>query len=342
MRKIQGRSLIKIGEDVEVPLVGAISFGLIDRGTNVIQVRPVSFCNLNCIMCSTDAGPYSKWRQAEYWVPHEIIVEGIKEIVKFKGVDKIEAHIDAVGEPTLYSKLIELIQELREIREIKVISMQTHGQNLTEHKVEELAEAGLDRINLSIDALNPSLAKYVQGAQWYDINRVLRVAEYTVANTSVDIHVAPVYLPGINDEEIPKIIKWALNIGAGKKWPPLGIQKYVVHRYGRRAPVRKVMSWYEFWNYLRNLEKKFKVKLIPSLNDFGMFKVKPLPKPYNVGEKVRVKIIAPGWLRSEKLAIDLRGLRVITVVNAESLSEGSKVTVRIIRNKDNIYIAKPI
>ncbi len=341
MRKIQGRVLIKVGEDIEVPILGSIAFGLIDRGTNVIQVRPVSFCNLNCIMCSTDAGPYSKWRQVEYWVPPEILLDGVREIIKYKGIDKVEAHIDTVGEPTLYSRLIELVQGLKDIREVKVVSVQTHGQNLSEHKVEELSEAGLDRINLSVDAIDEKLAKYIQGAEWYNVRKVLRIAEYTLENTKIDIHIAPVYLPGINDEEIPKIIKWALKIGAGKKWPPLGIQKYIPHKHGRKAPVKKVMSWYEFWNYLKSLERRFKVKLIPRLEDFGMFKTKPLPKPFRVGEKVRVKIVAPGWLKGEKLAVDLRGLRTITVVNAEELPEGTRASVRIVRNKDNIYVAIP-
>jgi uncharacterized Fe-S cluster-containing radical SAM superfamily enzyme len=40
-----------------IPLVGHIAFGVIDRGTNIIQVRPTSLCNLNCIFCSVDAGP---------------------------------------------------------------------------------------------------------------------------------------------------------------------------------------------------------------------------------------------------------------------------------------------
>jgi len=43
----------------DIPLFGCIAFGIIDRGTNVLQVRPISECPLACIFCSTDAGPYS-------------------------------------------------------------------------------------------------------------------------------------------------------------------------------------------------------------------------------------------------------------------------------------------
>jgi uncharacterized Fe-S cluster-containing radical SAM superfamily enzyme len=51
-----------------MPLVGHIAFGVIDRGTNILQVRPTTICPYNCIFCSVDAGPYSRYRQAEFVV----------------------------------------------------------------------------------------------------------------------------------------------------------------------------------------------------------------------------------------------------------------------------------
>lgn len=341
MHIIQGKPLVRVGIDTELPLIGSVAFGLIDRGTNIIQIRPISFCNLNCIMCSTDAGPCSRWRQAEYWVDLDLIIEWFKVLVKFKGSKCIEAHIDTVGEPTLYSKLIDLVQRLKDIKGVDVVSMQTHGQNLSYEKVENLAEAGLNRINLSIDALDSQLAKYIQGAEWYNVNKVIEVTEYILRNTNIDVHIAPVFLKGINDGEIPKIIMWALKIGAGKRWPPLGIQKYIVHKHGRKPKKVKVMSWKEFWNHLKNLEMKYKVKLIPTMKDFGIKRMPILPKPYRVGDKVKVKIITYGWLKSEKIAVDMRNLRSITVLNAEDIPVEAKVYVRIIRNKHNIYVARP-
>ncbi|MFP3179020.1 MAG: radical SAM protein, partial [Thermocladium sp.] len=38
--------------DERYPLVGSLAFGIIDRGTNVIEVRPTSICSLSCIFCS--------------------------------------------------------------------------------------------------------------------------------------------------------------------------------------------------------------------------------------------------------------------------------------------------
>ncbi|MEM2002843.1 MAG: hypothetical protein QXT77_09385 [Candidatus Methanomethylicaceae archaeon] len=50
----------------DLPLVGTVYFGIIDRGTNVLQIRPTTYCPLSCIFCSTDAGPNSKRRRTEY------------------------------------------------------------------------------------------------------------------------------------------------------------------------------------------------------------------------------------------------------------------------------------
>ncbi|HIE23552.1 MAG TPA: radical SAM protein, partial [Candidatus Korarchaeota archaeon] len=106
-------ALVKVSERSKIPLIGAIPFGLIDRGTNVIQVRPSSMCPLSCIFCSTDAGPNSRTRIAEYLVDLDYIISYFERLVDFKGIEDIEAHIDTVGDPLTYPHLIELIRRLK-------------------------------------------------------------------------------------------------------------------------------------------------------------------------------------------------------------------------------------
>ena len=242
-----GRPIIRVTYESGIPLIGCIAFGLIDRGTNTIQVRPTSLCPLSCIFCSTDAGPRSRRRQAEYIVELEYLVDGFRKLVKFKGEYGIEAHIDTVGDPLTYPKIADLVQELRDTKGVEVISMQTHGYLLDEKIINDLSDAGLDRINLSIDALDPELARYISGTPTYNVERIMELAEYITKNTNIDLLIAPVWVLGINDEEIPKIIEFALRIGAGKKWPALGIQKYIPHKRGRKPKGVKPMTWREFY-----------------------------------------------------------------------------------------------
>lgn len=334
------RGLFKIGSERCIPLIGHIAFGVIDRGTNLIQVRPTSLCPLSCIFCSTDAGPFSRYRQTEYVVKLKYLVEWFNALAEYKQVNDIEAHIDTVGDPLTYPELVELVKELSRNPRVKVISLQTHGSTLTERKVDLLEEAGLSRINLSIDALDPQLARYLSGTPWYDVDRVKKVAEYIVQNTRIDLLIAPVWVPGLNDAEIPRIIDYALKIGAGKTWPPLGIQKYVPHKFGRKPKRVSPMTWYKFYQKLREWEEEYGVKLVLRPDDFNIYKVRPLPPVFELGEKTTVKIVGPGWLKREWLAVARN--RVVTLVDVPDMPPpvGKKAKVEVIRTKHSIYIAK--
>ncbi len=339
MRYAEGGARVFRVEDI--PLVGCIAFGLIDRGTNLIQVRPTSICPLSCVFCSTDSGPKSRGRITEYLVSLDCLVENFRRLASVKG-DGVEAHIDTVGDPLTYPWLVELVSELRGVRGVEVVSMQTHGSLLNEKLLDELSSAGLSRINLSIDAIDADLAKRLSDTEWYDVKRVAELAGYIVDNTSIDLLVAPVWVPGLNDQEIPKIIEFSLSVGAGEKWPPLGVQKYEAHKRGRKPSGVHPISWRSFYDKLRQWEEEFGVKLRLSPEDFSIRRAPSLPVLYRKLEKVSVRVVGPGWLRGEKLAVTSRGDRVITLVGADHIPIGASVKARILTNKHNIYVAEPI
>ncbi|MEM2630037.1 MAG: radical SAM protein, partial [Candidatus Bathyarchaeia archaeon] len=178
------RKLIRIPEDVELPLIGCIAFGLIDRGTNLIQVRPVSGCNLNCIYCSVDEGPKSKTRVSSFIIDPNYLIEWFKALVNFKQIKNIEAHIDGAGEPTLHPKFREVVAKIAEIKNVNVISLQTNGTLLKEKWINELSEIGLSRINLSINALDDELAKKISGIEGYNVKNIIKLAE-AIAQSSI-------------------------------------------------------------------------------------------------------------------------------------------------------------
>ncbi len=328
--------------DSSIPLVGCIAFGLIDRGTNLIQVRPISTCPLSCIFCSTNAGPKSRIRQTEYIVPLDYLVEEFEKITAFKGKRKIEAHIDTVGDPITYPYIAELVSRISQIEGVEVVSLQTHGSILDEKMLDRLSAAGLTRINLSVDALDPDLARKLADTEWYDVKKVIQLIEYITSNTSIDLLLAPVWIPTINDAEIPKIIELAKKVGAGKRFPPLGIQRYEIHKHGRKVKGVRAHSWKYFYARLREWEKEFGVKLVLRPEDFGIHKRRMLPIPYRKYETVKVRVVGPGWLRREKLAVTLNGDRTVTLVNAEEIPVEAKLKARIVANKHNIFVAEPI
>lgn len=325
------KKLIHITKESGIPLIGLLQVGLIDRGTNLIQVRPTTVCNLSCIFCSTDAGPNSKVHNINYEVELDYLVEWLQEVVKFKG-EGVEANIDSVGEVMTYPKIINLVSKISEIKGVSKISMQTNGNLLTKEKVDALEKAGLNHINLSINALDKELAKKLSGTLSYDLDSIIEIARY-ISKSKIDLLIAPVWIPKINDEEIVKLIKFAKELNCR-----IGIQKYEVYRYSRKAKGAKKINWWKFYKQLSEWEKEIGVKLKIGPSDFSIEKRKRLPKTFNKNDKVMVEIRAEGWLRDEMIGVaDNRG---VTIVNCKA-NIGDKIRVKILEDKNNLYIAEP-
>jgi uncharacterized Fe-S cluster-containing radical SAM superfamily enzyme len=267
--------LFRVTRKSGIPLIGCLSFGIIDRGTNLLQVRPVCTCNLNCPFCSVDAGPHSRTRVTGYEVELGYLVDSVRQVARFKGAG-VECHIDSPGEPMIYREVVDLVRELKGIEEVSIVSMQSNGTLLDGKRIGELEEAGLDRINLSMHALSPALARQLAGVPWYEIEEVKEAARM-IAESRIDLLIAPVHLPGINDAEIPRLIGFALDMGAGKRWPPLGIQKFERHRLGRTPAGLRMQTWRRFHDQIEEWEGEFSVRLLLRSHDFGIQKRRMLP-----------------------------------------------------------------
>ena len=332
------RKVIYIHGGMDVPLLGYNAFGLIDRGTNLIQVRGISGCNLSCIFCSVDEGPYSRTRMLDFVVDVDYLMKWFDEVAQIKGKG-LEAHLDGQGEPLLYPFIVELVQALRDHPNVSVISMQSNGVLLDDELVEELAEAGLDRVNLSIHSLDPEKAKMLMGMKSYDLQHVLDMAEALV-NAGVDVLLAPVIIFGVNDDEAEAFIEFARRIGAGRRWPALGFQNYIPYKFGRKPTIAKLVPFKDFYAWLRSLEVKTGMKpLVLKPRHFGMERREFLPLAFRPGEIVKAEIVLPGRIKGEMLAKARN--RLIEVINTNA-RVGDKIRVKIVRTRHGIYIGPEV
>ena len=329
--KLNKKTTIYIHQSSGIPLIGTNYFGLIDRGTNIIEVKPITSCNISCIFCSVDEGPYSR-RKVDFVVEKDYLVQELKKIVEFKGSNNIDAHINAQGEPTLYADMVELVRDVMSINGVKRSSIDTNGTLLSKQLVDELADAGLTRINLSLNALDPEKAQKLAGYP-YNLSKVIDIARYIP--TKMDLIIAPVWMPGFNDEELPKLAKFAEEIGAGKNCPPIGVQNLLNYRFGRN-PMESV-PLEEFYRKMRELEQKHGIKLIFDKEDFEVNDLPELPKPFKKDQIVEAEIVLPGRIGNEKLAV--ANDRLISIPNCYK-EEGSKVKLRIKRTKHNIFLGE--
>lgn len=331
---ITGRELRYITRESGIPLLGHLAFGLIDRGTSLIQVRPVTGCNLCCVFCSVGEGPCSRTRVSDYIVDVGYLLEEFRKLAEFKG-GGVEAHIDGQGEPFLYPYTVDLIRGLSAMPEVATISVQTNGVPLTGELIRQI-EPYVTRINLSINSMNPELARRMSGVRDYDLGMILETARI-IADSDIDLLISPLWLRGWNDDDIPKLIEFALEIGAGQNHPPLGIQKFVAHRYGRH-PRHKGMSFKVFYDRLSLWEKEYGVKLIIKPEDFGMESRKRYERKFKRNERIQLELVAPGRMKGEMLAVSReRALSVIT-----NKREGKRVNAKITRVRDEVYLAREI
>ncbi|NVM53094.1 MAG: radical SAM protein [Candidatus Helarchaeota archaeon] len=343
--KITNRKLIHITKDSGIPLMGSIYFGIIDRGTNLIQVRPLTGCLLNCPFCSVDEGKLSKTRLTDYLITVPYLVEETRKLIAYKGISDIEIHIDGQSEPTLYPHLPELIAEFKKDSRINVISIQTNGLPLNYKYIKKLEQIGLTRINLSINSLNPKKAQYLAGTSSYDIDHIKQIAKQIVSS-SIDLLISPLWIPGINDEDIEEIISFTNNLKIESDFPILGIQNYLKYKFGRKISHVKMVNMKRFQEKLREWEEKFETHpLFLSKTDFGIHPAKSYPKPFRKGEKIEVEIVSLGRLPSKhenkQEMLGSAKNRVIQIMNSTAKIK-NRVNVKITKTKDNIFYAREI
>src|SRR3989338_7731461 len=325
--KLNKKTTIYIHQSSGIPLIGTNYFGLIDRGTNIIEVKPITSCNISCVFCSVDEGHYSR-RKVDFVVEKDYLVNEFRKIIEFKGSSNIDAHINAQGEPTLYADMIELVRDIMSIKGVKRSSIDTNGTLLSKQLVDELAEAGLTRINLSLNALDPEKAQKLAGHP-YNLSKVMEIARYIP--TKMDLIIAPVWVPGYNDDELPKLARFAEEIRAGKNCPAIGIQNMLNYRFGRN-PVESV-PMEQFYSKMRELEQQHSIKLVFDKTAFKVEELPELPKPFTKEQVIEAEIGLPGRIGNEMLAMAQD--RLISVPDCHK-ETGERVKLRIKRTKHNV------
>ncbi len=326
---VTGKRAIYVHQNSGIPLIGTNEFGLVDRDTNIIEVKPITGCNLACIYCSVNEGrdPRNS-KEYDFVVEPDYLVQGCAALIKPKE-GPIEINIGPQGEPLLYAAMAELIQGLKSLPKVKTISINTNGLLLTKPLIDRLAAAGLDRINLSLNSLDQDIADRLSSRS-YNLPHLLRMVDY--AKGKLDILLAPVIVPGINDDQLGPIIELALRINPER--PLLGVQNFLNYPRGRN-PVKQ-RSWEEFFALLKTYEDRYQVKLRVGPEDFQIVPQKTLQKPFVKGDVVKAAIVAPSRFPHEMLAA-AKG-RCISVQQSDA-PVGSQCKLRIVRDKHNIYKA---
>lgn len=336
--------IIYVDEKSEISLFGIDFLGIIDRGTNVIEIKPLTLCNLKCKYCFVSAGDYD----TNFIVDPDYLIKKVEEIVNVKGNYDIEIHFAPYGEILLYPNLFNLIEEIWNIKGIEIISLQTNGLLLNEEIINKLEEAKITRINLSLNSLISEKANYLCNSKNYDLENLLKNISHLL-NTTINVLLAPVWFPGENDEDIEEIIKYVKELreeGYSKKKIQIGIQKYLIYKTGRKLKKIRPKTWGYFYKQLTILEKKYNIKLKLGPQDFGIHKRKTAASlKVQKNDLLKLKVISKGrWEREYIGKIDNNfGIKILLnkpIIPSEKFI-GKEIQAKIIKAnyKDNILTA---
>ncbi len=134
------------------------------RILNYLRISVTDRCNLRCRYCMPDRNPELLDRTT--LLTYEELADFSRTAVDL-GFEKIRL---TGGEPLLRSDIVSLVAMLRQLEGVEELCLTTNGVLLHKYAA-PLLEAGLDRINVSLDTVNPD--RYREITQGGDLDRVL-------------------------------------------------------------------------------------------------------------------------------------------------------------------------
>lgn len=172
------------------------------RNIRYLRVSVTDRCNLRCKYCMPEEGVCKKTHR-EMLSLEEIyrIIEASEEI----GFDKIRI---TGGEPLVRKNIEWLIKKTADLEGIKDIAMTTNGILLAQN-AEKLKNAGLNRVNISLDTLNPD--KFKEITRGGNLSDVLKGIKAAIHYGLTPIKINTVLIGGFNDDEIEDLAEYTLN-----------------------------------------------------------------------------------------------------------------------------------
>ena len=173
------------------------------RKINYLRISVTDRCNLRCRYCMPEEGISL--------TPHgEILTyEEILRIVRVFGCEGISKIRLTGGEPLIRKGIVDFISRLSQVETVKDLSLTTNGI-LLKDLARDLKDAGLKRINISLDSLRRE--RFHQITRRDDFERVWGGIEEAISLELFPIKINMVAIKGVNDDEIESFARLTLHL----------------------------------------------------------------------------------------------------------------------------------
>ncbi|WP_327033472.1 GTP 3',8-cyclase MoaA [Micromonospora ureilytica] len=179
---------------------------LVDRYGRVARDLRVSLtdkCNLRCTYCMPAEG--LPWLAGPELLTDEEIVRLVRVAVELLGVTEVRF---TGGEPLIRSGLVDIVTAVAALQPRPRVSLTTNGIGL-DRLAPALRAAGLDRVNVSLDTLDP--ARFTTLTRRPRLDAVLAGLAGAAAVGLSPVKINSVLMRGVNEDEAPALLRFALD-----------------------------------------------------------------------------------------------------------------------------------
>ncbi len=171
------------------------------RQIHYLRISLTDHCNLRCVYCMPEDMVFRP--NAELMQDDEILL--LVKLFARLGFDKIRL---TGGEPTVRAHVVDLVRGIAGTPGIRSLSMTTNGVLLS-RLAERLKEAGLQRVNISIDTLDPQ--KFKRLTRWGSMESVWEGIQAAEAAGLTPIKLNAVVVRGYNEADVVDLAKLTID-----------------------------------------------------------------------------------------------------------------------------------
>lgn len=171
------------------------------RNINYLRISLTDHCNLRCVYCMPEDQTFRP--SAEMMQDDEIFL--LTRLFAGLGFQKIRL---TGGEPTVRAHIVDIVRSMTSTNGIRSVSMTTNGV-LLKKLAQPLAEAGLERVNISLDTLNPE--KFHRLTRWGKLEDVWDGIQAAEQAGLKPVKINVVIVRGYNDDDVVDLARLTLD-----------------------------------------------------------------------------------------------------------------------------------
>ena len=170
-----------------------------------LRVSLTDRCNLRCTYCMP--ADFAQWIPGDHLLTADELITVVRIATK-NGIDEVRL---TGGEPLLHPQVVEIVRGISQLPNAPKLSLTTNAIKLAE-LAQPLKDAGLERINISLDTLHPD--RFLELTKRDRFEATMQGIAAAKGAGLLPLKINTVLMRGHNDDEAVDLLKWAMELGA--------------------------------------------------------------------------------------------------------------------------------